>query len=203
MAVPVPAAHGRPAGTVVVGTGKSGIVIGMNPRSGRQLWRTPVGTHENDGLQALTGPTEILPGTFGGVLTPPASARGTVFVATLNAPDTLYPDQTEYFGGKTGTMPGEVVAIDARNGRTLWDSRVPGDPTGGVTLVNNVVLTATLQGSILGLSMSSGKILWKLQAPGGIDGWMSVSGRTVIVPVGDANPPTIWALRLPSGPSGK
>jgi outer membrane protein assembly factor BamB len=201
--VPVPAAHGRPAGTVVVGTGKSGIVIGMDPRSGRQLWRTPVGIHENDGLPALTGPTEILPGTFGGVLTPPASARGTVFVATLNAPDTLYPDQTEYFGGKTGTMPGEVVAIDARNGRTLWDSRVPGDPTGGVTLVNNVVLTATLQGSILGLSMSSGKILWKLQAPGGIDGWMSVSGRTVIVPVGDANPPTIWALRLPSGPSGE
>jgi outer membrane protein assembly factor BamB len=197
MVVPVPAASGRPATTVVVGTGKSGVVIGMNPRSGHQLWRTPVGIHENDTLNALSGPTEILPGTFGGVLTPPASAHGTVFVATLNAPDTLYPNQTEYFGGKTGTMRGQVVAIDARTGRALWDTRVPGDPTGGVTLVNNVVLTATLQGSLLGLSMSTGRILWTMKAPGGINGWMSVSGRTIIVPVGDAKPPTIWALRLP------
>ncbi len=196
MVVPVPAAAGHPAATVVVGTGKGGVVIGMNPLTGRQLWRTPVGIHKNN-VSALSGPTEILPGTFGGVLTPPASAHGKVFVATLNAPDTLYPDQTEYFGGKTGTMPGQVVAIDARTGRILWNTHVPGDPTGGVTLVNNVVLTATLQGAVLGLSMSTGRILWRLQAPGGIDGWMSVAGRTIIVPVGFAKPATIWALRLP------
>ena len=202
MIVRVPAAGSRPARTVVVGTGKSGVVIGMDPKTGAQLWRTPVGIHKNDSLTQLSGPTEILPGTFGGVLTPPASARGTVFVATLNAPDTLYPNQTEYFGGKTGTMRGEVVALDARTGRTLWDRRIPGDPTGGVTLVNNVVLTATLQGAVLGLSMTTGKILWKMQAPGGIDGWMSVSGRTVVVPVGYAKPPTIWALRLPSARTG-
>jgi outer membrane protein assembly factor BamB len=197
MVVPVPAARGRPATTVVVGTGKSGVVIGMNASTGRPLWRTPVGKHLNDTLAALSGPTEVLPGTFGGVLTPPASAHGTVFVATLNAPDTLSPDQTAYFGGKTGTMPGEVVAIDARTGRKLWDTLVPGDPTGGVTLVNNMVLTATLQGTVLGLSMSTGRIVWHMQAPGGIDGWMSVAGRTIIVPVGFAKPPTIWALRLP------
>jgi hypothetical protein len=45
--------------------------------------------------------------------------------------------------------------------------------------------------------MSTGRILWTMKAPGGINGWMSVSGRTIIVPVGDAKPPTIWALRLP------
>ncbi len=197
MVVPVPAAQGRPATTVVVGTGKGGFVVGMNPSTGAQLWRTNVGVHENDTLKALTGPTTVLPGTFGGVLTPPASAHGTVFVAALNAPDTLYPDQTEYFGGKTGTMRGQVVAMNGRSGRIQWDTHVPGDPTGGVTLVNNVVLTATLQGAIIGLSTSTGRILWTLRAPGGIDGWMSVSGRTVIVPVGAAKPPTILALRLP------
>jgi glucose dehydrogenase len=196
MVVPVPPAGGRPATTVVVGTGKGGVVIGMNPRTGRSLWRTSVGLHRNDGLSTLSGPTEILPGTFGGVLTPPASAHGTVFVAALNAPDTLSPDQTAYFGGKTGTMPGDVVAIDARSGRRIWDTKVPGDPTGGVTVVNNLVLTATLQGTVLALSASSGRILWRMQAPGGIDGWMSVVGRTVVVPVGFAKPPTIWALRL-------
>ena len=168
----------------------------MNPSTGKQQWRTKVGIHQNDNLKALAAPTTILPGTFGGVLTPPASARRKVFVAALNAPDTLYPDRTEYFGGETGTMRGQVVAINGRTGRPLW-TPASGDPTGGVTLVNDVVLTATLQGSIIGLSMSSGRILWKLQAPGGIDGWMSVSGRTIIVPVGDATPPTIMALRLP------
>jgi outer membrane protein assembly factor BamB len=197
MVVPVSASHGKPATIVVVGTGKSGVVIGMNPSTGRQLWRTPVGQHLNDTLPALSGPTEILPGTFGGVLAPPASAHGTVFVAALNAPDTLSPNMTEYFGGKTGTMPGDVVAINARTGKKIWDTRVPGDPTGGVTLVNNLVLTATLQGAVLGLSMSTGRIVWRTQAPGGINGWMSVAGRTVIVPVGFAKPPTVWALRLP------
>jgi outer membrane protein assembly factor BamB len=197
MLVPVPAASGYRGTTVVVGTGKGGYVLGMNPSNGTLLWRTPVGVHRDDGLSALSGPTEVLPGTFGGVLTPPASARGEVFVAALNAPDTLYPDQTEYFGGKTGTMRGEIVALDARSGRKKWDSFVPGDPTGGVTLVNNVILTATLQGEVLGLSVSTGRIIWHAQAPGGINGWMSVAGGTVIVPVGSAKPPTIWALRLP------
>jgi outer membrane protein assembly factor BamB len=197
MIVPLPASKSRSATTIVVGTGKGGVVIGMNPSTGRQLWRTPVGIHRNDNLTSLSGATTILPGTFGGVLTPPASAPGTVYVATLNAPDTLHPDQTAYFGGKTGTMPGEVVALDARSGRKLWDTSVPGDPTGGVTLVSNLVLTATLQGSIFALSRSSGRILWQRRAPGGIDGWMSVVGKTIIVPVGLGGTPTIWALRLP------
>jgi outer membrane protein assembly factor BamB len=199
MVVAVPATNGQPGRTIVVGTGKGGVVIGVNAATGRQLWRTPVGIHRHDNLTKLTGPTQLLPGTFGGVLTPPASAHGTVFVATLNAPDTLHPDQTAYFGGKTGTMRGEVVAIDARTGHTRWDTHIPGDPTGGVTLVNNLVLTATLQGTMLGLSMSTGRVVWRLRAPGGIDGWMSVAGGAIVVPVGYAKPPTIWALRLPSG----
>ncbi|HEY6427187.1 MAG TPA: PQQ-binding-like beta-propeller repeat protein [Acidimicrobiales bacterium] len=198
MVVPVPPSHGHPATTVVVGTGKGGVVIGMNPANGRQLWRTPVGLHVNDGLTALTGPTEVLPGTYGGVLTPPASAHGTVYVATLNAPDILSPNKTAYFGGKTGTMPGDVVAINARTGRKIWNTHVPGDPTGGVTVVNDVVQMATLQGQVLGLSMSTGRIVWHAQAAGGINGWMSIAGSTVIIPVGFAKPPTIWALRLPA-----
>lgn len=199
MVVRLPPEDGHTVSSVIVGTGKSGIVMGMDPATGRVLWRTPVGVHLNDRLAALHGPTEVLPGTFGGVLTPPASADGRVFVATLNAPDILTPDQTAYFGGKTGTMPGDVVAIDARTGRHLWDTKVPGDPTGGVTVVNNLVLTATLQGTIIGLSMKTGHIVFERQAPGGINGWMSISGDTVVVPVGLARPPVLWALALPDG----
>jgi outer membrane protein assembly factor BamB len=197
MLVSVPSQGSRPPRAVVVGTGKGGFVLGMDPSSGKLLWRTAVGLHLNDNLTALSGPTEVLPGTFGGVLTPPASAHGRVFVAALNAPDILSPEQTAYFGGKTGTMPGDVVAIDARTGKRIWDTKVPGDPTGGVTLVNNLVLTATLQGSVYALSMASGRVLWRTQAAGGINGWMSVAGQTLIIPVGLAKPPVLWALRLP------
>ena len=93
---------------------------------------------------------------------------------------------------------GEVVAIDAATGRKLWDTKVSGDPTGGTTVVNDLVLTATLQGTIYALSRTTGKIVWQMQAPGGINGWMSVSGNTIIVPVGATTKPVIWAVRLPS-----
>jgi outer membrane protein assembly factor BamB len=184
---------------IVVGTGKSGVVIGMDAKTGKALWLTPVGLHRNDNLTALTGPTTVLPGTYGGVLTPPASADGQVFVATLNASNTLYPDRLSYLGAILGKMPGEVVAIDATTGRRLWDTKVTGDPTGGVTVVNDLVLTATVQGTIYALSRATGHIVWRLRAPGGINGWMSVSGNTIVVPVGATVKPVIWALRLPSG----
>jgi outer membrane protein assembly factor BamB len=191
----------RSSRQVVVGTGKSGKVLGLDPRTGRLLWRTFVGTHHNGELKALSGPTEVLPGTYGGVLTPPASAHGIAYVATLNAPDTLEPDQTAYFGGKLGTFPGDVVAVNAATGRVIWDTKVPGDPTGGATVVNNLVLTVTYQGTLVGINRSSGRIVWEHRLPGAVNGWMSISGNLVIVPVGGTRPPEFLALRLPSHPA--
>jgi len=196
MLVQLPAGRGSPTSSIVVGTGKGGTVIGMDPATGKVLWKVPVGLHLNDDLSALTGPTEVLPGTFGGVLTPPAWSKGRVVVATLNAPDILNPDQTAYFGGETGTMPGEVVALDGRTGRQLWDTKVDGDPTGGVTIVNDLAFTATLQGTVYALSLRTGKIVWQATAPGGINGWMSVAGGQIVVPVGVASPPELWTLQL-------
>ena len=121
----------RRARRVVVGAGKGGQVLGMDPTTGKLLWKTSVGVQENHELTSLTGPTEVMPGTYGGVLTPPATADGVVYVATLNAPATLEPDQTAYFGGSIGTQDGEVVAVDAATGKHRWDTKVPGDPMGG------------------------------------------------------------------------
>jgi glucose dehydrogenase len=181
---------------VAVSTGKGGYVLGLNPATGRLLWKTAVGIHRNGDLPRLTGPTTVLPGTFGGVLTPPASAGGVVYAAALNAPSTLEPDQTAYFGGKVGTMDGDIVAMSARTGRIAWDTRVPGDPTGGVTVVNNLVLTATYQGEVLALSRATGAVVLSYHGPGVINGWMSVVGDQVYVPVG--SPAQLIALKLPS-----
>ena len=59
--------------TIVVGTGKLGRVLGYDRESGAVLWDTAVGKHVNDDLTSLTGPTVVLPGTFGGVITPPSN----------------------------------------------------------------------------------------------------------------------------------
>jgi len=175
---------GTASDQIVVGTGKGGQVLGMNPSTGRLVWRTSVGVQENHSLTSLAGPTPVLPGTFGGVLTPPASADGDVYVATLNAPTTLYPNKTAYFGGKIGTMPGEVVAIDAATGRHLWDTSVPGDPTGGATVVNNLVITATLQGALVAIDRRTGKIVWTRQLGYAVSGWPAVAGNLLVIPTG-------------------
>jgi outer membrane protein assembly factor BamB len=181
---------------IVVTTGKGGEVVGVDPDTGEPRWETAVGLHRNDDLEALDGPTIVAPGTFGGVLTPPAWADGVVYVATVNAPVELRPDATAYFGATMGQMDGEVVAIDATTGAVRWATPVPGDPLGGVTVVNDLVLTTLLAGELVALDRDTGDIVHTVELPGGTNGWMSVAGDTVVVPVGQADPPRLVAYRL-------
>lgn len=183
---------------IVVSAGKSGEVVGLDPGTGRVLWQRAVGIHRHDADRTLTGPTDVWPGTYGGILTPPAAADGVVYVATLNAPSTLPPDKPSYFGGQLGTHDGEVVAIRARTGKVVWDTKVPGDPLGGATVVNDLVFTALLDGTVVALHRSTGAIVWKYQAGGSINGWPAAVGDTLYIPVGGAKPPHLLALRLPS-----
>lgn len=192
---------------IVVSTGKEGRVWANRRDNGEVLWGpVAVGVHKNDELTELTGETQLLPGSFGGVIAPPALADGVVYVATLNAPTTYQPDQTAYFGSEVGTMDGNLVAIDVATGQILWDVLVEGDPTGGVTAVNDLVLTATFQGNVTAYQRETGKEVWRWRAPGGINSWMTVSGNTIVIPVGSSNPATVVALRLgdatPGGTAG-
>ncbi len=188
---------GGDARQVVIGAGKGGQVLGMDPATGKLLWKTAVGVHEHHDLTALTGPTEVMPGTYGGVLTPPATADGVVYVATLNAPATLEPDETAYFGGSIGTRDGEVVAIDAATGKHRWATKVPGDPMGGATVVNDLVVTGTYQGQLIALDRATGKIEATIDVGGGIAGWPAAVGDLLLVPTGTvARPGTLFAYRV-------
>jgi glucose dehydrogenase len=193
----VDVADGGGSRRIVVATGKAGRVFGHDQDTGERLWATPVGIHRNDDLTMLEGPTEVLPGTFGGVLTPPSAADGVVYVATLNAPSVYEPSVPEIIGGNVGTMPGQVVAVDARDGHIVWDVTVPGDPVGGTTVVNDLVLTATLQGEVFALDRATGATVWQWDAPGGINASPALAGDLVVWPVGLSNPALLLALRLP------
>ena len=182
---------------IVIATGKGAVVVGLDPEKGTALWRTKVGVHKNDELPSLTGPTEVAPGTFGGVLTPPATADGVVYVATVNAPVTLKPNETAYFGAEFGQQDGEIVAIDATTGAIVWHTTVPGDPLGATAVVNDLVFTALFDGQLVALERTTGKIVWTTKTAGPINGWMAVAGNELIVPVGGANPAAVVAYRLP------
>ncbi len=181
---------------VVISSGKSGVVVGLDAVTGAVLWTRAVGVHRHDDGPLPAGKTEVYPGTYGGVLTPPATAGGVAYFATIDEPTALANDEPSYFGSELGTHDGEVIALDARTGRVQWDTKVPGDPLGGATVVNDLVFTALLDGTVLALDRGSGKIVWRHQAAGGINGWLSVVGDTLFVPVSQANPPELLALVL-------
>jgi outer membrane protein assembly factor BamB len=182
---------------IVVSTGKEGRVWANRRDNGDVLWGpVEVGMHINDQLTELTSATRVLPGSFGGVLTPPALAEGVVYVAMLNAPTMYSADQTAYFGSQIGTMNGDLVAIDVATGTVLWDTSIEGDPTGGATVINDLVITATFQGNVIAYRRENGKEVWRWKAPGGVNSWPSVSGDTLVIPVGTANPAVVVALRL-------
>lgn len=181
---------------VIVSAGKSGVVVGLDPDDGTVRWTTEVGHHENDDLEALDGPTVVAPGTYGGVLTPPATADGVVYLATVDAPTELKPDETAYFGAPLGSADGEVTAVSADTGEVLWATDVPGDPLGGATVVNDLVFTALLDDQLLALDRETGEIVWTGDAGGGVNGWMAAAGGGLFVPVGNADPPALLHLSL-------
>ncbi len=182
---------------VVVSAGKSGVLVGLDPDDGTVRWRQEVGEHRNDDLEALDGPTEIAPGTYGGVLTPPSTADGVVYAAVVNAPATLEPDRTAYFGAAMGQADGEVVAVDAEDGTVLWSTSVPGDPLGGTAVVGDLVITALLDGTLVALDRVEGDEVWTMATGGGVNGWLAALDDRLVVPVGHADPPMLVAVGLP------
>ena len=183
---------------VVIGSGKPGRVLALQPKTGKKTADVPVGEHKNDDLTELSERTEVLPGLFGGVETPLAVADGTVYVAVVNAPSTHSPDKEEFLAGATlGVMKGDVAAVDVESGEVEWSTKVDGDPLGGATVVGDLVITATYQGKLIGLDRSNGEVVWSVVAPGGVNGQPAVTADTIIWPIGLADPPALVAYRLP------
>ncbi len=183
---------------VVVSAGKSGVLVGLDPDDGTELWTREVGDHHNDDLTSLDGPTEVAPGTYGGILTPPATADGVVYAAVINAPATLSPAETAYFGATFGQEDGAVVAVDATDGSVLWSTAVSGDPLGGIAVVGDLAVTVLLDGTLVALRRTDGQIMWSRDLGGGVNGWLSVAGDRLVIPVGMSTPPALLTLGLPT-----
>jgi outer membrane protein assembly factor BamB len=195
---------------IVIGSGKLGVVYGFDRKTGKTLWSTPVGLHQNDNLQELPvddSTTWVAPGAWGGVEAPMAYADGVIYALTANLPSpynaTAYdadtPEQAlNRSEGGTSYKDGnaEMYAIDASTGSILWKHEFDTVAFSGATVVNDLVFTSTLDGQVYALSRGDGNEVWQWQAPGGTNSWPAVVGDTIIWAFGLGDDPSVIALSL-------
>jgi outer membrane protein assembly factor BamB len=123
----------------------------------------------------------VIPGFFGGVLTPMAFAEETVFVPVINLP-LVFTDTTSEFDLATAT--GEMVALRASDGNVRWRTAVETFFSGGATVANDVVFGAGLDGIVRAFNIATGEERWRFQADAGINAALAVAGDMLFVPAG-------------------
>jgi outer membrane protein assembly factor BamB len=173
---------------IVIGAGKHGIVVAANAETGEELWRTPVGKHQNDELEEVPEgeELEIYPGTQGGVQTQLAYADGVVYAPIVNSPS--YATSSSIVSGQKAlpTATGQLVALDAGTGEILWDVETASPLYGGATIANDVVFSAGLDGIVRGFNIADGSQVFSYQASAGINTALSISGDYLFIPAGTA-----------------
>ena len=185
---------------VLIAGGKNGKVMALNADSGKQIWETEVGIHENDKLTELPDPPDtvtVFPGHFGGIETPMAVSEGVVYVPVVNLGSKATSQWSETFDFGEGT--GELVAIDADTGDVIWTHDFESMVFGGATVVNDLVFTSTFDGMIYAFDKYTGSLVWDYQSPAGINAWPAVSGDTILFPAGvptETQEPILIAFRL-------
>jgi outer membrane protein assembly factor BamB len=178
---------------MVLAAGKSGIVVALDPESGKLIWKRPVGTHnghDEDGLLAMRGetsklktPMEVAPGNLGGVIAPTSTDGKSVFAPVVTHPVTISsPSEIS----ESSPLTGEIVAVDAQSGKVEWQHEFASAAFGATTSVNDLVFATTYEGRVYAFEANTGRLVWQQALPAGSNTGVTVSGDTVIVPAGVA-----------------
>jgi outer membrane protein assembly factor BamB len=198
---------------VVIGAGKSGVVVALDSHNGKLLWKRNVGIHnghDNDPRYALkkeysklSTPETVYPGLLGGVIAPMATNGSTAFVPVVNHPVTI---ATQGETQENGPITGELVALDVATGAVKWSHKFPSAAFGATTAVNDLVFATTFEGIVFAFDASNGNVAWETKLPAGTNTGVAISGDTLIAPAGIATgagqTPEIAAYRLPGGAGG-
>jgi outer membrane protein assembly factor BamB len=175
---------------VAIGSGKSGVVVAVDLKTGKPLWRTPVGTHnghDKDPLYAMRGeykkikPGEVFPGQLGGVIAAMASDGKRVYVPIVNHSMTVL-SGSEVTEESEAT--GEVAAIDLGTGKVVWNAQLPGPAYGSLVVSNDVVFATSAEGVVHALKADSGGEIWQAALPSGTNAGVMVSGDMLVTGAG-------------------
>jgi glucose dehydrogenase len=191
---------------VAIGSGKSGFVVAVDLKTGKPLWRTRVGLHnghDKDSMYAMRGeyskikPGEVFPGELGGVIAGMASDGERVYVPIVNHSMTVRngSEVTEESEAK-----GEVVAIDLRTGKVIWETQFPSPAYGSLIVSNEVVFATSAEGVIHALSANSGGEIWQAALPSGTNAGVMLSGDMLVtgagLPVAEGQTAKLVAYKL-------
>ena len=181
--------NGVPA---VIGGGKMGVVYAMNASTGKLIWKTPVGEQSKSDKYSfeamkhkltLTAPYTTLPGSYGGLLSNPALAGNTVYVATIDQKFTVA-KMTYPLGAPDGPGTGEIEALNLTTGKVEWDTKVPAMPMGAATVSNNLVFTTLYTGVLVALNRATGAIVYQHKLPTSANAPIAIAGNAILVPAG-------------------
>jgi len=175
---------------LAIGSGKSGVVVAVDSKTGKPVWKTPVGTHnghDNDPLYAMRGeykkikPGEVFPGELGGVIAPIASDGKSLYIPVVNHSMTVNSGSeiTE-----ASSASGEVVALDVKTGRVKWSHKLEQPAYGATLVVNDLVFATTADGVIHALKTGNGGEVWQAALPAGTNAGVMVTGDTLLAPAG-------------------
>lgn len=192
---------------VVVAAGKSGIVLAADRETGKVIWQKTVGKHsghDDDGLLAMRGetskiktPSTVYPGSLGGVIAPMSTDGKAIFVPVVNSPITILSGAEKQ---EPGPSTGEVVALDAATGKTIWNEETATPAYGATTSVNDVVFATASEGTVSAFEAKSGRVVWREKLPAGTNAGVMANGSTLIAPAGlavaEGQTPQIVAYRL-------
>lgn len=192
---------------LAIGAGKSGIVVALDAKTGKPVWKRPVGKHnghEEDGLLAMRNEISkikqgvLYPGILGGVIAPMATDGTNVFVPVVNQPGSI--SATEGLGEGGTESTGELVAIAAANGTIQWQQKFSTPAYGAPTVVNDLVFATSFDGNVRAFESATGNEAWTATLPAGINTGVSISEDTVIAPAGiaagEGQKPKLVAFRL-------
>ena len=169
---------------MVFSSGKHGFVVAANSETGEELWRTPVGEHNENEFLTELGPEEIelLPGILGGTETPMAYADGVVFAPAINLPFTVTNTSLATDNIFAGTS--NIVALNAATGEAIWDAAIPALSLAGVTIINDLAFTGSVDGLVRIYNVADGSLVHSIQLAAGINTSIAVSGDYVYVAAG-------------------
>jgi alcohol dehydrogenase (cytochrome c) len=166
----------------VIGAGKAGQVIAFRASDGKRLWTLAVGKHNHYETGPLPAkPVVYCPGDLGGVLTPMAEARNTLYVPWV---DVCFKGSATGLAAYSGKTAGGLAAVDAATGSLHWKHTFDTVDSGAATVANNVVFTSSYDGTIYGLSTKSGATLWRAEAPAGINSFPALTRTMLIIGAG-------------------
>jgi outer membrane protein assembly factor BamB len=194
---------------IVIAGGKMGFVYAFDRDDGALLWKRSVGLHnghDGDSRLAMRGRgarirsgVPVLPGNLGGIETPMAADRNTVYVPVND----LYSIFSPYAIANVQQLEagtGEIVALDLATGRVRWDRKLPSSVYGAATVSNDIVFTTTYDGSVWALRTDSGAVAWRGRLPSPTVSPVTIAGDVLITaashPIYRGQPLELVAYRL-------